>query len=530
MEIKIRRSLLIKAKDELDLTNYEEELINNKVSEGTSFVKLETNSLSVSLLSYLLKNSTNIANKIKANLSTELLGENIEVNMTTDIWETKIRKIADVIECFTRIGIKKMNADILFLNNWYPIIAIPHFYPATRHSKAYLFVSIKVNFCNEYLDIGFNIETDHLIGADGKNRKPKLKDLFAQFGCRPQKCIIDEYKNALQVSENLKQTNKQMLYSGNAFNNISRNFRGNHWTLSTYKIGGNNVKEIVIIESELEYEEKQSNRAEINKDQYISLPIIRVFSMLRKKYLFVRADKLEEYIFNQEAYKQIFLPKNITEIIKIIISTPIDDLTGDILENKHGGMIILASGSPGIGKTSTAEVYSEMQQMPLYQVGLNELGTYADHIEEKLNTIFKRVEKWNAIVLFDEIDIFLAKREKSDLNRAAIVGVFLRLMDYFKGVMFLTSNRPEVLDFAIHSRITLKIKYPDLDANTREKIWIDKSKKANLKVKNGFSELAKIPLNGREIRNFIRLAKTIYPKGAHQSDIIELIDINNVSP
>ncbi len=524
MNIKIKKALLNKAKEELDLSNSDQQEIGNYQNAESRFVDIDSNSISVSLLSFFLKNSNNIANKTKALLSMELLGENIEISQINEVWDTKIRKLADVVECFSRIGVKKVNADILFNKTWFPIIAIPIFNPATRYMKAFVFVDVKVSFGYEYINIGFKIEQEHLLAADGKMRKPTLKELFAEFGCRPQQCDLEKHKDSLSYLKKIRDTKKQMLYSGFGVRMLGRNYYNDDCIF--IKIGHNKIKERIIIESELEYRDNSNRNQEVNKNHYTSLPLVRVFSFLQKKYFFANVNNLTDYVYDTEAHKRIFLPKNITKLLTTVFSTSIDSFIGDVLDNKHGGMIILAAGNPGIGKTSTAEVYSEMQQMPLYAVDFSELGTDLNSIENSLTTIFRRVEKWNAIVLFDEIDVFLAKREKSDLNRTAIVGVFLRLMDYFRGVMFLTSNRPEVLDFAIHSRITLKIKYPDLDEKTREKIWEDKCEKANINIQDGFSEVSKIELNGREIRNLVRLAKVIYPNGAKQEDLVEMIGIN----
>jgi SpoVK/Ycf46/Vps4 family AAA+-type ATPase len=288
------------------------------------------------------------------------------------------------------------------------------------------------------------------------------------------------------------------------------------------------MKDRVIIESELEYNDESVRSNETNKNHHIPYPFVRVFSFSQKEYFFVDVNNLEDYKYDNEAINRVFLPEKIRHLLNSIFTAPIDSLVGDIIDYKHGGMIILAYGNPGIGKTSTAEVYSEIQQIPLYTIDIAELGTSADRIEKNLSTIFKRVENWNAIVLFDEIDVFLAKREKNDLNRTAIVGVFLRLMDYFKGVMFLTSNRPEVLDYAISSRITLKIKYPDLDENTRYKIWKEKLNRAAINFKGDLTKVSQIELNGREIRNMIRLAKILHPSEITDNQLIDLIKMTSL--
>lgn len=526
MVIKIKYSLLERAIKELELNKNDLELLSTKQKEKTQFIEIDCNNISVSLLSFFMKNSTNIANKTKAELSTKLLGENIEEAKKNEIWETKIYKLADIIECFSRIGIKKNNSDVFFIKSWYPVITKPSFVPASRHNKAYVDVSIKVHFGNEFKDIGFVIQQEHLLGIDGKMKKPKLRDLFEEFGCRPQKCNLAEYNASLLLTEQIKEKRTQMRCKGygiKVLNNYHRH------TISSIYLGNNKIKERVIIEPSLEYEDDSVRSREVNISNYVKLPFVRIFSFIQKEYAFVDVNNLEDYFYDNEAHNRIFLPSNIKKLMTTVFASPVESLVGDIVDNKHGGMIILAYGNPGVGKTSTAEVYSEMQQMPLYPIEVAELGTSADNIEKNLNIIFRRVENWNAIVLFDEIDVFLAKREKEDLNRTAIVGVFLRLMDYFKGVMFLTSNRPEVLDYAISSRITLKVKYPDLDQHTRKKIWEEKLKRANIRVNGTLSKVHEIKLNGREIRNMTRLAKIVYPTEINQKELIDLIEMSSLN-
>ena len=93
---------------------------------------------------------------------------------------------------------------------------------------------------------------------------------------------------------------------------------------------------------------------------------------------------------------------------------------------------------------------------------LGELGTTASELEQNLQRVFTRVARWNAVLQFDECEIFLTQRGE-DLERSAIVGIFLRLLDYYQGILFLTTNRPDVLDHAVRSRVMLKLEYPDLD-------------------------------------------------------------------
>ena len=157
----------------------------------------------------------------------------------------------------------------------------------------------------------------------------------------------------------------------------------------------------------------------------------------------------------------------------------------------------------------TAEIFAEITERPLYVMEMSELGIKVEEIEKNLSVIFQRVTKWGAILLMDEADVFLAKRGES-LERSVIVGIFLRLMDYYKGLLFLTSNRSDVIDPAFKSRITIKFDYPDLTPEVRKEIWEIMLTKAGIAITGGVDGVPDLPLNGRQIRNMVRLLKVIH--------------------
>lgn len=70
-------------------------------------------------------------------------------------------------------------------------------------------------------------------------------------------------------------------------------------------------------------------------------------------------------------------------------------------------------------------------------VSVGELGTSTIDLEERLREILEIASVWDAVVLIDEADIFLEKRGDEDIKRNALVGIFLRLLEYHQGVLFL---------------------------------------------------------------------------------------------
>lgn len=97
--------------------------------------------------------------------------------------------------------------------------------------------------------------------------------------------------------------------------------------------------------------------------------------------------------------------------------------------------------------------------------------------------------------------------------------VFLRTMEYYRGILFLTTNRVGHFDDAFVSRVHVVIRYENLSDKDRAKIWtqffnklqaergkyITISRKARRYVLED-EEVTKIPWNGREIRNGTPLA------------------------
>lgn len=273
-------------------------------------------------------------------------------------------------------------------------------------------------------------------------------------------------------------------------------------------LGSKTTPARLIVESELEASDDHSYRRDDNMQPF---PMVRCFSPDLKEYVYTDVDSLKPYEFDVDAINRLILPPDIKDIVTRVFTTPPEKLFGDMFKGRHGGMVILANGPSGVGKTLTAEVFSECTKRPLYTMEIGELGTDLESVEGNLRRIFARAARWNAVLLFDEADIFMAERG-SDLERNAIVGVFLRLLDYFRGMFFLTSNRAETIDEAFGGRITLSIDYPDLDAAAREKIWALLLGSSGLSVNGDLKEVAKEGLNGRQIRNMIRLMSATAPE------------------
>ena len=106
------------------------------------------------------------------------------------------------------------------------------------------------------------------------------------------------------------------------------------------------------------------------------------------------------------------------------------------------------------------------------------------------------------MLLVNEAEIFLEERDNHSLQRNALVSIFLRILEYFQGILFLTTNRVMNFDKAFRSRIALGLKYNELNTDARNSIWkifIHRLGVSKFSEEN-YVELSGHELNGREVR------------------------------
>ncbi|KAJ0342505.1 hypothetical protein KNSL1_010686 [Colletotrichum chrysophilum] len=96
---------------------------------------------------------------------------------------------------------------------------------------------------------------------------------------------------------------------------------------------------------------------------------------------------------------------------------------------------------------------------------------FANFSEDQLVMLPRILLGWNCVLLLDEADVYLAERNIHDLDRNGIVSVFLRHLEYYPGILFLTSNREGLIDEAFKSRIHVALRYKSIDAPGTKKIW-----------------------------------------------------------
>jgi AAA+ superfamily predicted ATPase len=154
-----------------------------------------------------------------------------------------------------------------------------------------------------------------------------------------------------------------------------------------------------------------------------------------------------EYIqpvqWNVQAFDKLVLPPSQKQLIKALVESHQDSHSNfdDFIEGKGRGLNIVLHGAPGTGKTYSAESIADYTKSPLYVLSAGDLGADPVEMEKSLSRTLRLCTIWNAVLLLDEADVFLEERSLHDLERNALVSIFLRLLEYYSGILFLTTNR-----------------------------------------------------------------------------------------
>jgi hypothetical protein len=257
---------------------------------------------------------------------------------------------------------------------------------------------------------------------------------------------------------------------------------------------------------------------------------------------------------DKEAFRYLVLDEEIKLTVRALIGkfannaldggATVSPWGQDIVRNKGEGRIFLLHGQPGVGKTCTAECIAELANRPLISLTSGDLSIENHRVEANLSYFLELGQRYGALVLLDEADVYLERRHSSDISRNGLVSIFLRALEYYRGVLFLTTNRVQSFDSAFLSRIHVALHYKNLRDEDRERIWannfdrLDRESQPEAAVGGDSQddansvqsvhvsvsardyvrtsrEVRALRWNGREIRNAMQTALALAESDAH---------------
>jgi SpoVK/Ycf46/Vps4 family AAA+-type ATPase len=264
-------------------------------------------------------------------------------------------------------------------------------------------------------------------------------------------------------------------------------------------------------------------------DLIFMCPTLTGFSLKAKLWLNFYIDDIKPLKLNDEAYSHLVYPEEQKDLVLTFVENHqrMKADVDDVIMGKGQGLILLLSGPPGTGKTLTAEAVADKTHRPLYYLQAEELGTDAAFLGPNIKKVFEMATEWNAVILLDEADVFMAERSPADIARNELVSIFLRELEYFQGIIFLTTNLYSTIDAAFRSRVNIHLLFNPLPASSRLALWrkflsrlppwaIGKDDKDANVFENALGhlsesdmqQLALWELNGREIKNTIKTVRT----------------------
>jgi hypothetical protein len=256
-----------------------------------------------------------------------------------------------------------------------------------------------------------------------------------------------------------------------------------------------------------------------DEQRLLAQPTVRCFNIEKKIWQNLAITKLHEIPWAERAFDSLVLAQDEKDLLLALVDR--DQFTEsstfeDFIGSKGTGMIMLLHGPPGVGKTLTAESVAEHLRRPLYKLGAGDLGTAANIVERNLTKALALCGHFGAVLLIDEADVFMEARSTNNLQRNELVSVFLRLLEYYSGIMILTTNRMRSIDPAFESRVDITLSYNSLTEADRRQVW--KNFLATLDPgaidvgEADLLKLAKWDFNGRQIKSAIKTARVLATK------------------
>lgn len=279
----------------------------------------------------------------------------------------------------------------------------------------------------------------------------------------------------------------------------------------------------------------------LGEDLMFMRPTIEGYAFKIKEWVSFYVDDISPVVWNSDAYDHLVYDDQQKDLVLSFVDShdrvpqqgariglaPTATLQ-DVIPGKGQGLVVLLSGPPGTGKTLTAEAVADRTRRPLFYLQAEDLGISAATLGANIKRVFEMATDWDAVVLLDEADVFMAERRPHDISRNELVSIFLRELEYFRGIIFLTTNLLATIDTAFRSRVSLHLVFKTLGPEARETLWrkfLDRlpppatieggaasdassgtEGPAGL-VEDEIKELGRWQLNGREIKTAVKMTK-----------------------
>jgi SpoVK/Ycf46/Vps4 family AAA+-type ATPase len=171
-----------------------------------------------------------------------------------------------------------------------------------------------------------------------------------------------------------------------------------------------------------------------------------------------------------------------------------------------------------------AQVIAADLELDLFRVDLaSVVSKYIGETAKHLAQIFARAARMNAVLLFDEADALFSKRtevkDSHDRYANADTSYLLQLLEEYRGIVILASNKKQNIDPAFVRRVRYVFEFPRPDTPERRRIW--RHVIAELKGPETLSRLAatietlaaNVDVSGAQIKNAVLASLFVARRG-----------------
>ncbi|KAI1059540.1 hypothetical protein LB506_008806 [Fusarium annulatum] len=229
----------------------------------------------------------------------------------------------------------------------------------------------------------------------------------------------------------------------------------------------------------LNEEDQAKNKEELlqkPKELAFMTELIGGYALKNKLWVYFYVEDIEPITWNDQAYSHLVFDEQQKDLVLSFVenhslANGVNTAMEDVIVGKGQGLIMLLSGPPGTGKTLMAEAIADRTHRPLFYLQAEDLGINAAALGANIKKVFEMATEWNAVILLDEADVFMAERNPNDIHRNELVSIFLRELEYYRGIIFLTTNLYHTIDTAFRSRVSLHLLFKSLTREARETVW-----------------------------------------------------------
>jgi len=171
---------------------------------------------------------------------------------------------------------------------------------------------------------------------------------------------------------------------------------------------------------------------------------------------------------------------NLYNLDFVNVDTNLAELTLGIKKTKSARLCLY--GVPGTGKSAFGKHIADVINKPLLlKKGSDLISMYVGGTEQNIANAFKEATKEDAVLVFDEVDSFLADRSKAKQSwEVTQVNEMLVQMENFNGVFIATTNLMDNLDRASLRRFDLKLEFGYLKPNQAWQMFQEFAKELKL--------------------------------------------------